>query len=135
VRTAPRRCCCALTLEAPPAAFDVVGTTERLQDWLLAVARRSGWTPPSQPVNAAGQPTDDPRVAAAALNAQSYEGEGERWRRDRLEPALLQAVQRNTECDASLYAAALAFFANEQGEGAEGDAETEAKKQMQRTFE
>ena len=110
----------------------MVGTTERLQDWLLAVARRSGWTPPSQPVNAAGQPTDDPRVASAALNAQSYEGEGERWRRDRLEPSLLQAVQRNTECDASLYAAAQTFFANEQGENAEGD--TRVAEQRRRSF-
>ena len=115
----------ALTHHLPfPAAFDVVGTTEQLQDWLLAVARRSGWTPPTQPANAAGQPTDDPRVAAAALNAQSYEGDGERWRRDRLEPALLQAVERNTECDASLYAAAQAFFAKEHAQSVDGDAET-----------
>ena len=95
------------------AAFDVVGTTERLQDWLAAVAARSGWSPPAQLVNAAGQPTGDARVAAAAHNAQSYEGDDARWRRDRLKPALLLAVQRNTECDAALYDAAQAFFADD----------------------
>jgi hypothetical protein len=70
-------------------------------------------------VNAAGEPTDDARVASAAHNAQSYEGEEARWRRDRLEPELLQAVQRNTECDAALHAAARAFFEDTQAEQSE----------------
>lgn len=97
------------------AAFDVVGTTEALQGWLRALATRSGWAPPARPVNAAGQPTDDDRVASAARNAQSYEGDDARWRRDRLEPQLLAAVLRNTRCDTALYAAAQAFAQDAHG--------------------
>ena len=79
------------------------------------MAQRSGWSPPARLVNAVGEPTDDARVAAAAANAQSYEGEDARWRRDRLDPPLLQAVLRNTACDAALYAAAQAFLEDAQG--------------------
>jgi hypothetical protein len=74
--------------------------------WLRLLAARTGWVAPAQLVNAGGEPVDVVRVAEAARNAQSYDGEDAAWRRDQLAPATLAALQRHTECDASLFAAA-----------------------------
>jgi hypothetical protein len=105
----------ALTHPSHPrfaAAFDVVGVTDSMPAWLHLLAARSGWVAPRQLVNAAGEPTDDERIMSAARNAQSYDGEDAHWQLERLPAATLQALQQHTECDASLYAAAQALFAD-----------------------
>ena len=83
---------------------------DRLDAWLAVLAARAGWAAPAKLVNAAGTPTDDPAVVAAARNAQSYEGADARWRVDSLPAATAAVLQRNTQCDATLYDAATALL-------------------------
>ncbi len=80
-------------------AFDVIGVTERLDAFLAALAERTGWRAALE---------DGDAALAAARNAQSYEGEGARWRRGALTAAEVAALAEHTACDTALHAAAAA---------------------------
>ena len=80
------------------AGFDVVGVVDHVDDFVAAVAARTGWR-----ASLAGAPAS---VLAAARNAISYDGEDERWRPDRLTAEESAAIKQYTACDAAVYAAA-----------------------------
>lgn len=64
-----------------------------------------------------------PAVAAAStggrhgllspVNHQSYEGADARWRRENLEPAVVEVIERHTPCDRFLYDVAQLWFASD----------------------
>lgn len=74
-----------------------MGVVGRVDDFLAAVAARTGWRAPAE-----ASASD----LVAARNAQSYGGENERWRPDRLSAEERAAIARFTACDAAVYAAA-----------------------------
>jgi hypothetical protein len=80
------------------AGFDVVGVVEHVDDFVGAVAKRTGWRASLADASARG--------LDVARNALSYDGENERWRPDMLTAEEVAAVALHTACDAAVYAAA-----------------------------
>jgi hypothetical protein len=80
------------------AGFDVVGVVGHVDDFIAAVAERTGWR-----ASLAGTPAQE---LNAARNALSYDGDNERWRPDRLTAGETAAIKQYTACDAAVYAAA-----------------------------
>ena len=79
--------------------FDVVGVTERVEDFLAALAARTGWRE-----SLAGSSEEELK---AARNALSYDGDHHRWRWEHLSAEDATVIHNNTRCDAALYAAAV----------------------------
>ena len=76
----------------------MVGVVEHVDDFVGAVAQRTGWRASLADTSASG--------LDAARNAQSYDGENERWRSDKLAAEEVAAIKQFTACDAAVYAAA-----------------------------
>ena len=76
----------------------MVGVVEHVDDFVGAVAQRTGWRASLADTSASG--------LDAARNALSYDGENERWRPERLTAEEVAAIAQFTACDAAVYAAA-----------------------------
>lgn len=83
------------------SGFNVIGVTERLDDFLAALSARTGWHETLEGAWA--------EVIVAARNAQSYEGVHARWRQDALGAEEQAALAQHTACDAVVYRAAAAL--------------------------
>ena len=91
--------------------FDVVGVTERVEDFLAALAARTGWRE-----SLAGSSAEELK---AARNALSYDGDHHRWRWEHLSAEDATVIHNNTRCDAALYAAAVELAGPPSGLGAD----------------
>ena len=69
--------------------FDVVGTTERMPEFMRALAARTGWAPQPRWLR-------DPRSAAEARNAAAWDGEFEQARRIRTDSSRFERIRADS---------------------------------------
>lgn len=93
---------CSLTLlnalSAAVRAYDLLGVQDDMDGFLSLLEAQTG---------AVAIPG---RGALAPVNHQSYEGADAKWRKENLDPAVRETIERKTPCDAFLYGVARRWF-------------------------
>lgn len=96
---------CSLTLlnalSAAVRTYDLLGVQDQMDGFVRLLQRQTGVVNVPEPDR------------LSRVNHQSYEGADARWRKENLEPAVRETIERHTPCDAFLYGVAKGWFADD----------------------